>query len=104
MAATLPPGRQFDFADASHATRRGADRFCVMVAHGRNEQQLRRGRLAELDESLLDRTPPALFEQGRQPVIPVRQLDTDGALRMVVGQRYGFVPPRLGALAVVGGV
>jgi hypothetical protein len=28
--------------------------------------------------------PAPLFEQGRQPLIPVREFDTDRALRMVL--------------------
>jgi hypothetical protein len=48
--------------------------------------------------------PAPLFEQGRQPLISFREFDTDRALRMVLGQRSGFVPPRLGSVAVIGRV
>jgi len=45
-----------------------------------------------------------LFKQGRQPLIPFREFDTDRALRMVLRYRSGFVPPRLGSVAVIGRV
>jgi endo-beta-N-acetylglucosaminidase D len=48
--------------------------------------------------------PPPLLEQGRQPVISCGEFLTDRALRMVLRQRHGFVPPHLGALAIAGGV
>jgi hypothetical protein len=32
----------------------------------------------------MGRTPAPLFEQGRQPLIPFREFDTDRALRMVL--------------------
>jgi hypothetical protein len=45
---------------------------------------------------------PPLFEQSRQPVIAVREFNTDRAL--VLGQRGRLLPPRLGPLAIGGGV
>ena len=47
------------------------------------------------------RMPVPLFKQGRQPLIPFREFDTDRALRMVLRYRSGFVPPRLGSVAVI---
>ena len=50
------------------------------------------------------RMPAPLFKQGRQPLIPFGEFDTDPALRMVLRERSGLVPPRLGSVAVIGRV
>jgi hypothetical protein len=48
--------------------------------------------------------PAPLFEQGRQPLIPFCEFETDSALQVILRQCSGFVPPRLGSVAVIGGV
>jgi hypothetical protein len=48
--------------------------------------------------------PAPLFEQGRQPLIPFCEFETDSALQVILRQCSGFVPPRLGSVAVIGRV
>jgi hypothetical protein len=48
--------------------------------------------------------PAPLFEQGRQPLIPFCEFETDSALQVILRQCSGCVPPRLGSVAVIGGI